>query len=100
MKKQFENYFDKLAFFFKTIKYDNDTKKFFEDDEEMLSFVVRELGSTVHNINTFSARCTVYMLKQCTCWCMYHRIMRRPDMSSLQSYFDERRRTNRFVRYS
>ena len=66
-EKKIENYFDKLAIFLKTIKYDNDTESFFEDDEEMLSFVVRELGSTVYNINSFSAHCTVYMLKQCTC---------------------------------
>ena len=40
-----------------------DNANYFDNDEEMLSFVVQELTNVSHQINDFSPRCTVYMLK-------------------------------------
>ena len=40
-----------------------DSATYFDGDEELFSFVIQELDSMAHQINDFSYRWTVYMLK-------------------------------------
>ena len=45
------------------MKFIIDNANYIDDDEEMISFVVQELTVAAHQINDFSPRCTVYLLK-------------------------------------
>ena len=60
--KTLDNYSNKLSLKKETMKFIIDNANYFDDDEEILSFVVQELTAASHQINEFSPRCTVCML--------------------------------------
>ena len=61
--KTLDNYSFKLSFIQKTMEFIFDNANDIDYDEKNISFVVQKLSGEAYQIDDFSPRCTVYMLK-------------------------------------